>query len=245
MSRARRVKPGDPSRAVAYLRTSKEEQQLGIEAQRAQMEAWASAHRVSIVSWQRDHLSGALDAEDRPGLLAAVAAVRVHRAGLILMMRRDRLARDSYIAAAIERTIQTAGARILTIDGVAQGDGAEDKFMRRLLDAVAEYERALISARTKAVAAVKRSKGEAFGYAPYGFRVEGKKLVPDERERTTAQALLALRNEGVELSGRPHSLRWLTEQAQKRGFVSRTGKPLSFNLVARIVRMAPTLMKGP
>lgn len=241
MSRAKRIILGDPSKAIAYLRTSKEEQQLGIEAQRAQMKVWALAHQVEVMDWQLDHLSGSVEQEGRPGLLAAIEAVREHRAGLILMLRRDRLARDSYIAAVIERTVQTAGARIVTIDGVASGDGPEDHFMRRLLDIFAEYERALISARTKAAAQAKRARGEPAGHPPYGWRVENKKLVPDERERQTARALFELRNEGIELRGKPHSIQWLTTQAQERGLVSRTGKPLSFNLVARIVRMAPKL----
>src|SRR5258705_8349502 len=113
--------------------------------------------------------------------------------------------------------------------------------MRQLLDVFAEYERALISARTKAAAQAKRARGEPAGHPPYGYRVESKRLVPDERERQTARALFELRNEGIELRGKPHSIQWLTAQAKARGLVSRTGKPLSFSLVARIVRMAPKL----
>lgn len=240
MSRAKRVGPGDPSKAVAYLRTSKEEQQLGVQAQRQEIAAWASARSIEIVSWQQEHISGGTDHEDRPGLMAALADVEMMKLGLIIMLRRDRLARDRYQAAVIERAVQRAGARIVTLDGVGEGEGPGQDLMKGVLDLLAEYERSVIRLRTKAAMAVKKSRGEPTGHPPYGFRVQGGKLVPDERERATARALLELRNDGIELRGKPRSIQWIAARTKENGLLSRTGKPLSFNLVARILRIAPT-----
>jgi hypothetical protein len=79
--------------AVAYLRVSTEDQQLGPEAQRAAIEAWAAREGVQVVAWHLDQgVSGGADVEDRPGL---VAALRVERAGILLVAKRDRLARES------------------------------------------------------------------------------------------------------------------------------------------------------
>ena len=41
----------------------------------------------------------------------------------------------------------------------------------RMVDAFAEYERAIIRARTRAALAVKRGRGERTGEVPYGFRL--------------------------------------------------------------------------
>ena len=241
MSRARKIAPGDPLKAVAYLRTSKEEQKLGVEAQRSEIQTWAQTRHVTICSWQQEHISGGTDHEDRPGLVATLADIKAMHLGLVIMLRRDRLARDRYQAAAIERAVQQAGARIVTLDGVAEGEGPDQDFMKGMLDLFAEYERSMIRSRVKAALKVKKDRGEPAGHPPYGFRTQDGKLVPDERERATAKALLELRQDQLELRGKPRSLEWITKQAQAKGLVSRTGKPLSFSLVARIVRMAPKL----
>ena len=59
--------------AVAYLRVSTEDQNLGPEAQRAAIERWAAGREVTVAVWFEDRLSGATAVEDRPGLVAALA----------------------------------------------------------------------------------------------------------------------------------------------------------------------------
>src|SRR5262249_29181206 len=55
-----------------------------------------------------------------------------------------------------------AGAKVITADGVAVEDTPEGQLLRGMLDLFAQYERALIRARTRAALAVKRSKGEKY-----------------------------------------------------------------------------------
>src|SRR5688572_7271072 len=99
----RRVKRADSNVAVAYLRASTREQKLSPEAQRASIEAWAAREGVSIVAWFADSVSGATDPEKRPGLMGALAAVRENNVGLLVVAKRDRLARDRTIAPLLER----------------------------------------------------------------------------------------------------------------------------------------------
>src|SRR5260370_30004876 len=65
-------KAGDQAVAVAYVRVSTEEQNLGPEAQRAAIGAWAERHGVRIAATFEDRLSGGTAPEDRPGLVAAL-----------------------------------------------------------------------------------------------------------------------------------------------------------------------------
>ena len=105
-----------------------------------------------MVAWHVDQgVSGAAAVADRPGLLAALAALREHGAGVLVVAKRDRLARDVMAAAMVDRLTCDAGARVLS----AAGEGTESDdpaavLMRRMVDAFAEYERALIAARTRA-----------------------------------------------------------------------------------------------
>ena len=177
--RVGRQKAGNASLAVAVLRTSTEDQNLGPEAQRASIERWAASNGVSVVTWHEDRLSGATPAEQRPGLMAALAALRAHGAGLLVAAKRDRIARDVVVAATVEQLARDAGARVVTADGVTVEDTPEGRLMRTLMDAFAEYERALIRARTKAALAVKRTRQERVsGRAPVGFRFEENRWFP-------------------------------------------------------------------
>jgi DNA invertase Pin-like site-specific DNA recombinase len=223
----------DPRRAVAYLRVSTEDQHLGPEAQRAALVAWAAREGVSIVAWHVDQgVSGAAAIADRPGLLAAVADLREHGAGVLAVAKRDRLARDVMAAAMVERLTADAGARILS----AAGEGTESDdpaavLMRRMVDAFAEYERALIAARTRAALAVKRSRGEATSHAPYGFRAEGGRLVADEGEQAVIARIREARSRGL-------TVRAIAAELAAAGVVSRKGAPLHYTAIADLLSRA-------
>ena len=196
-----RQRAGNASLAVALLRVSREDQNLGPEAQRAAIERWAMANRVHVLSWHEDKVSGATPAEDRPGLMAALASIRQHGAGVLVAAKRDRIARDVVIAATVERLARDAGAVVMTADGVTVEDTPEGRLMRTLMDAFAEYERALIRARTKAALAVKKARQERVsGRAPLGYRFESGQLVPDPAEAAVLARVRELRSRGLSVA---------------------------------------------
>jgi DNA invertase Pin-like site-specific DNA recombinase len=196
--RSARNRQGDPKTAVAYLRVSTEDQNLGPEAQRASIERWAKANGVQLVDVHEDRISGAAPIEERPGLMAAIESVRAHGAGLLVAAKRDRLAREVVIAATIERIAQDAGARVVTSDGVSVENTPEGALMRGLLDLFAAYERAVIRARTKSALAAKRARGERVTRRPpIGWRFEGGRLVEDLAEQKALRVALEMRASGV------------------------------------------------
>lgn len=189
--------------AVAYLRASTEDQVTSPDAQREAIQRWATREGIEVVAVHIDQgVSGGTPIDRRPGLLAALGDVRARRAGFLVVARRDRLARDVFAAATAEKLVESAGARIVSADGAANGDGPEAALMRSILDAFAQFERSLIKMRTKAALSAKRRKGEAIGTAPYGFRREpgSKRLVPDDREVEIVFMIKKLRGEGRNLS---------------------------------------------
>lgn len=231
MSTTRR--PGNPLRAVAYVRVSTEDQKLGPEAQRAAVEAWAQSQGIAVVATFTDAgVSGGADIEDRPGLVAALAELRVAGAGVLVVAKRDRLARDSFIAQTIERAAKGCGAVVAAADGVGNGSTAADSFMRSIIDATAAYERSLIRARTKAALAAKKARGERAGTVPYGYSTDASgKLTKNEAEQGVIAIVRELRAAGL-------SLRAIEGVLAKRGLVSRAGKPLGLTQVARMERAA-------
>jgi len=110
---------------------------------------------------------------DRPGLSAALAALR--RGDVLLVYKRDRLARDVLIAELTRRQVKAAGATIAAVSGDIAGDDSDPTvmFVRQIMDAVAELERKQIAARTSDTMLQYQRDGRRIGrYAPYGYRID-------------------------------------------------------------------------
>ncbi len=186
---------------VAYLRVSTDDQANGLEAQRATITAYAAKEGVSLASWHVDEgVSGGSSLEAREGLLGAIRDLR--KGGLLIIAKRDRLARDVLVAATIEAAVSRLGARVVSADGAGNGVEAADAFMRSVLDAVAAYERALIRQRTKSALAAKRARGELVGTVPYGWWLgpDGVHLEPHPEEQTMIARVVELRQGGATIA---------------------------------------------
>lgn len=233
MNTARRARPGNALLAIGYLRCSTEDQKLGPEAQRAAIESWAAREGVQVAVWCVDSgVSGGADIGDRPALIEALGQLRALRAGVLVIAKRDRLARDVAIAATVENAVKASGAKVVSADGAGNGDSAADGFMRAVLDAAAQYERALIRARTKAALKAKRARGERAGAVPYGFSADSSgRLTLNAAEQEVIASVSELRAGGL-------PLRAIVRELESRGLLSRAGRPLGLTQVARIAAAA-------
>lgn len=147
--------------AVGYTRVSTNQQGrsgLGLEAQRAAIEAFAAQEGAEIPAWawfsevETGKGSDALDR--RPQLGQALAAARKLK-GPVIVAKLDRLSRDvAFISGLMAQRVPFIVAEL----------GADaDPFMLHLYAALAEKERRLISERTKAALARKRASGARLG----------------------------------------------------------------------------------
>ena len=220
----------DSLTAVAYLRVSTDRQELGPEAQRAAIVAWAAREGVTVVAWHVEAgVSGAAEIADRPELVAALAALATLRAGVLVVAKRDRLARDAMNAMLLERMVGARGARIVSAAGEGNGDAPADAFMRGIIDLAAAYERSMIAARTKAALGAKRARGERAGTVPYGFTADAAgRLAPCAAERAVIAQVHALRAAGL-------SQRAIVAELARAGVVGRTGNGLALLQVQNIL----------
>jgi len=219
----------DPAKAIAYIRCSTSRQDLSPDAQREAISAWAGRECVDVIAFHEDlAVSGGTEIDKRPVLLAAIEALRTEGAGVLVVAKRDRLARDVLTAALVERLCERHGARLQSADGTGNGDSPEAQLMRNMVAAFAMYERALIRSRTKAALAAKKARGERVGGVPYGFRDEGGKLVEDEREQAVVARARELRADG-------RSLRAVAAALVADGHTPRNGKKWHVQVLKRIV----------
>jgi site-specific DNA recombinase len=238
--RARRqnVPQGDIGRACAYLRVSTDRQELGPDAQRLDIERFAEREGVQIVSWHQDvAVSGLSEGDDRAGWSDCLAVAREQRAGLVIVCRRDRLARDLGVMLAMERSCAAAGARIVSAAGegtsVKGDDGPSQALVRGVVDTVARYERDAIAARTRMALAALRRAGKRCGEIPFGYQLcpDGKSLEPSDREQEVILRILELHEDGA-------TIRDIVATLAEEKHVSRTGRPLVSTQVHRIIRRA-------
>ncbi len=191
------------NRAYGYVRVSKEDQAvsgLGIEAQRAAIKGYCEGHGLKLVGGADDTACGA--SPRRRGLLRVLDLLGA--GDVLVVAKRDRLARDMMLSCWIEKEVARRGASIVSAAGEGtESDDPAARLMRQMVDAFAEYERGIISFRTTAALDAKRARGEVTGTVPYGFRrvrPESQTLESEPAEAANVEhaALMRARGKGYE-----------------------------------------------
>ncbi len=225
----------DPQKAVAYLRvsTDAEKQAYGLEVQRQAIQRWAAGRGVELVGAASDELSGRTAQEHRPGLLQAMDILAATGAGLLVVHRMDRLARDTVEGLAIERALSSRGVELATVEGGGASDDATGRLVRTITLAVAQFEGELIRARIAATKARMRELGlHQGGSAPYGYQLDAQALRPHPDEQACLRRLRELRASGL-------TTRATALQLTAEGYRNRAGAPWSHQAVSRLERRMP------
>lgn len=220
----------NPRRVVGYVRVSTDEQHQGPRAQRDAFAAWCAKAGCELVAVFEDKgVSGASSPADRPGFVQAIDALADLDAGVLLVAKRDRLARDVMHAAMAERMAERSGAVVRSADGTGEGTGPEAALMRAMVDAFAAYERDVIRARTRAALAAKRVRGERTGEVPFGSQVaaDGVHLEANPAEAEAVAIVRELRAAGL-------SIRKIAVELEARGVPAR-GERWHPTTVARLL----------
>lgn len=174
---------------VAYFRVSTKgqgESGLGLEAQRTAVLSYLNGGEWELIAEFEEVESG--KRSDRPQLQAALDLCRLTGAKLVIA-KLDRLSRNS----AFLNNLLEAGVPFVCCDMPEA-----DAFMVRIMAALAQKERELISARTKASLATIRDKiarGEEYVSRASGKRVTGlggfRGVIPDHTASVAARAAKA------------------------------------------------------
>jgi DNA invertase Pin-like site-specific DNA recombinase len=192
-------------KAIIYARFSPRpnaEESESIETQLDYGRKYCEEHGLEVAGEYSDRaLSG--EDEDRPGLWAAVDALR--RGNVLVVYRLDRLARSVYLSEYIRRQVEKRKARIEAVQGGGNGESPEETFIRQVLQAEAEYSRKVTAARTKYAMLRHQAAGRRMGSRiPYGWKQDPANpmlMTKDEGEQATIARIVALRKQGLTLRG--------------------------------------------
>lgn len=222
---------------IAYYRVSTKQQGqsgLGLEAQKAAVEAYAKASGATIQAVYLEVESG--KRADRPQLAAGIAHARRSKSKLVIA-KLDRLARD----VAFLSKIMDSGCDFLACD-----NPNANRLTIHILAAVAEDEAVRISQRTKAALAAAKVRGATLGSARPGHwdgreqaRLEGSKRgsavsVKVRREKAMA-AVAELVPTITDLRAKGESLAAIAEHMNAAGQQTTRGAKWTATAIKRIL----------
>src|ERR1019366_1909303 len=182
---------------IAYVRCSTEEQAdsgAGLQAQRtailaeAQRRGWAEADLTFVedAGFSGKNL-------DRPGIAAALDALRHHKAQTLVVSKLDRLSRSLLDFAALMDRASRERWVLIAMDIGVDTSTPQGEMVANVLATFAQFEHRLIGQRTKDVLAVKRAAG---------VRLGRRRLIPD----AVTERILAERSTGATLRSIVESL---------------------------------------
>ncbi len=177
-------------RALGYVRVSTEGQVkdgVSLDAQQAKIRAYCEVNDLALVNIYADEGLSGKRADNRPALQEALRLLHTGKADALIVYKLDRLARCTVDALEIAQSLDKHGASLHSLTEKLDTGSAMGRFFFTLVASLAEMERGIIAERTSAAHAHKRSKGEATGHAPFGWKLaaDGISLEAEENEQET------------------------------------------------------------
>jgi DNA invertase Pin-like site-specific DNA recombinase len=174
----------ETKRVLAYVRVSTEEQKesgAGLAAQRAAILMECQRRGWELVDVIEDAGYSAKDLK-RPGVRIALEMLREGSADALVVAKLDRLSRSMLDLAGIMAAAQKQGWGLIALDCAVDTTTPAGEAMANVLATFAQFERRLISQRTKDALAAKRAQGVRLG-RPRSLPEEVVKRIVLEREQ--------------------------------------------------------------
>lgn len=208
------------TRAISYIRVSTDKQaDLGVslEAQRAKNLNYADLYDIQIIT---EHVDSGESARtlDRPGLQEALNELRTGKANALLVTKLDRLTRSvKDLGILLDSYFSTEATALISVQEQLDTRSAGGRLVLNILTSVSQWEREIISERTKSAMAFMREELQyTGGRAPYGWSIaeDQKTLVPNQEEQEMIILAKGLREQGL-------SLRAVGRELKKQGYLPR------------------------
>ena len=217
------------TKAIAYYRVSTTKQGrdgLGMDAQRASVNAFAVTHGLEIVA-AFDEVETGTRKRARPEIARAIAAAKAQNA-VLLIAKLDRLARNvAFISGLME-----AGVRFVAVDMPQVTN-----LTLHILAAVAEEEARLISSRTKAALSAARARGIKLG-TPANLTHRAQQAGADANRARAITETAKMLNYAHMLRDSGLPLAKVADRLNADGYTSRYGRALSPMTVWRLLNRA-------
>jgi len=214
--------------AVIYARYSSHGQtEQSIEGQLRDNYAWAKQQGVTVIGEYIDRaLSGTKD--QRPDFQRMIEDATKRQFEMVIVWKLDRFARNRYDSAIYKAKLKKYGVRVVSVKENIT-DSPEGIILEGLLESMAEYYSANLSQNVRRGLRESIAKGNfCGGTIPYGYRVQDKKLVIDDKTAPMVRYMFEQYAQGT-------SKKDIIDELNRRGFRGRHGKPLTSNSMSHVL----------
>ena len=199
-------------KAIGYVRVSTEDQVregISLDNQEAKIRAYADFNNLELVEMIKDEgLSG--KTMGRPGINRVNELIKAGDTGAVIVYKLDRLSRRTIDILNTLDVWEQRGIAFHSITDKIDTKTAAGKFLLTILSALSQMERDLISERTADALAHKKRNHEWCGRIPFGYRIEGTRLVKNPDEIQTIQKIKGAYRKGQK--GKRLTMRDLSKQ---------------------------------
>jgi DNA invertase Pin-like site-specific DNA recombinase len=206
-------------RILAYVRISKDDddESQSPEAQEKAVRDWAARlpEPAEVITFREKAISGK-KIKNRPELQKLLAAVE--KGDAVVAYSLSRLSRSTIDMLNMAEMLHRRGANIVSLTEPIDTTTAAGEMIFGVLAVFAQFERKVISERTRAVFKYKKSRGEHTGgsYTPFGYRARGRMLVKDDEEQRVIKRIRSWHRRGM-------SLRFIARRLEDQGVCRRAG----------------------
>ena len=206
-------------RAVGYTRVSTEDQAqsgVSLEAQEAKIRAYCTAKGWELARVVRD---GGYSAKDlnRPGMQEVIRGCKGKELDVVVILKLDRLTRSvKDLGYLVEDVFNRHGISFSSIQDNFDTCTANGRMVMNILATLAQWERDVISERTREAMQFMKRGLKLVGAVPFGFDLVEGQLVPNGEEMGTARVILGLRRQGK-------SYQRIAERLNAKGMAAKGG----------------------
>ena len=189
-------------KAIGYIRVSTDEQAkegMSLENQEAKIRAYCNLKDFELLEIVEDAGISAKNLR-RPGAQRIIEMARNKMVDAIVVYKLDRMFRSTVDALETTKQFDKWNVSFHSIQETIDTKSAMGKFFFTLTAALAEMEREIIGERTKDVLQKKKANGEVYGHVPFGFKKFKRRLLAHKDEQKVIQAVLGMRQEGLNYS---------------------------------------------
>ena len=228
-------------RAFGYTRVSTEDQAqsgVSLEAQEAKIRAYCTAKGWELARVVRD---GGYSAKDlnRPGMQEVIRGCKGKELDVVVILKLDRLTRSvKDLGYLVEDVFSRHGISFSRIQDNFDTCTANGRMVMNILATLAQWERDVISERTREAMQFMKRGLKLVGAVPFGFDLVEGQLVPNGTEMGTARVILGLRRQGK-------SYHTIAERLNAKGMAAKGGGRWYPKTVRGVVRHLEALPGDP
>ncbi len=196
---------------VIYIRVSTEEQAkkgISLAAQEEALKNYASALGYNVSKIYREEGKSGKDIKGRPEMRQLLEDAQTHKFQAIFIYKLDRFSRSLRDLIDTIEKLKEWGIDFISLQDKIETTSASGKLMFHIISAFAEFERNVTSERTKFSMDKQARDGKVVSRAPFGYKLEKKKLFRAEKAYLVGEIFQDFLNQEISL----------TKLAKKYGF---------------------------